>query len=94
MTYALTEAVVFVVALLAGGIALYWIGRMAGWEEGAAEGAMNAVEEVWDTAILLGSYGEQLRQKSRETGIPVHERAKIELPQRPDGRCPVCGASK
>lgn len=81
------EAIVFVVALVAGGSALFALGIMVG-ERREAE---KSVEGIWDTAILLGSYGEQLRQKSRETGIPVHELAKVELPQRRDGACPVCG---
>jgi hypothetical protein len=81
------EALVFVVALVVGGSALFALGIMVG-ERREAE---KSVEGIWDTAILLGSYGEQLRQKSRETGIPVHELAKIELPQRRDRACPVCG---
>lgn len=93
MTYSLTEAIVFVAALLAGGIALYWIGRMAGWQEGVTDAAESAVEEVWDTAVLLGSYGEYLRQQSRDTGIPVHELAGCTLPPRAAGPCPLCGAA-
>lgn len=93
MTYSLTEAIAYAAALLVGAPALYWIGRMAGREEGAAEAAESVVEEVWDTAVLLGSYGEYLRQQSEDTGIPVHELAGCTMPPRPAGPCPLCGSA-
>ncbi len=62
-----------------------------GIRHGRERSVDTAVDQVWDTAVLLGSYGERLREQSRQTGIPVHMLVGLDLPQPPPGPCPFCG---
>lgn len=51
-------------------------------------------EAVWRTAVMLGAYGERLREESRQTGVPVLDLVGVHLPPPPPGPCPLCGVEK
>lgn len=62
---------------------------LAGFYLGRGSVEIVSEEEVWDTAVLLGAYGERLRTEAEALGVTVSELAGFD-PRDPADRCKLC----